>query len=127
MAKYIHITYTYFNEESKGRQTERETRKCLKGQSYFGITPTGIKVSLSRKSTYIQYLLYTHITRRVADPDPHRFGKLDPDQHQNGKLDPDPHQSEKQDSDSDPQQGEKGRSLRESFWSTEGSKSGKSE
>jgi hypothetical protein len=38
-------------------------------------------------------------TRRVADPDPHHFGKLDPDSDPllSGKLDPDPHQSEKLD------------------------------
>jgi hypothetical protein len=46
--------------------------------------------------------------------DPHNFGKLDPDTdpEQGGKLDPDlePHQSEK---------------VEGSFWSIEGSKSGK--
>jgi hypothetical protein len=44
----------------------------------------------------------------VADPDPHNFGKLDPDLHQSGKLNPNPHGS-----------------LRGSFLSIGGSKSGK--
>jgi hypothetical protein len=56
MAKYFY----FFNEEDKGRQTERETRKCLKGQSYFGITPTDIKVPLSCR---VRYPIYPHITR----------------------------------------------------------------